>query len=285
LQPDLDEGRLTVNTQSGGIGSLTTLSYKKQEKVAVVTLNRPEAHNAFNHAMMTELDCVWNHIKSDDSVVVVVVTAAGDKAFCTGMDLSGVSPELIESVFCTGMQESPIFRMTALQQQCWKPVITAVNGMVCGGGFHFIADSDIVIAADHATFFDTHVKLGLIAGLEPVGLARRIPLDSVFRLAFLGGSERMSAEDALRCGLIGEVVGQQDLMTRAMELAEQIARHSPAALAKSKRAIWRSKETGLTEALGHTWREIIEHRSHPDTKEGLVAMEERRSPRWATYND
>ena len=106
-------------------------------------------------------------------------------------------------------------------------MITAVNGMVVGGGLHFVADSDLVLAAEHVTFLDTHVKVGLVAGLEPVGLARRIPLEAVMRLALLGGSERMSAQEALRLGLVGEVLPAAQLLPRARELAAKIAQHSP----------------------------------------------------------
>lgn len=105
--------------------------------------------------------------------------------------------------------------LTAIQNRCWKPVITAVNGMVVGGGLHFIADSDLIVASETATFFDTHVKVELIAGLEPVGIARRIPLEAVLRMALLGGSERMSAQQALSIGLVGEVVPQAQLLPRA----------------------------------------------------------------------
>ena len=89
-------------------------------------------------------------------------------------------------------------------------MIAAINGMVVGGGLHFVVDSDIVVCSEEASFLDTHVKVGLIAGLEPVGLARKIPLEAVMRLALLGGSERMSAQEAHRLGLVGEVVSSAE---------------------------------------------------------------------------
>jgi enoyl-CoA hydratase/carnithine racemase len=175
--------------------------------------------------------------------------------------------------------------LTAIHNRCWKPVITAVNGMVVGGGLHFIADSDLVIAAEHATFFDTHVKVGLVAGLEPVGLARRIPLEAVLRMALLGGSERMTAQQALALGLVGEVLPAAQLLPRARELAAKIAEHSPTALARTKRAIWQSLDVGLHEGLENTWREIREHTACPDLQEGAKAFVEKRRPRWAPYSE
>ena len=263
----------------------STLRYEKSDKVAVVTLNRPEQHNAFNYAMMTELDRLWDEIKGDPDVVVVILTGAGDKSFCTGMDLSDVDPEKIDELYCSSRESSPLFRLTAIQKRCWKPVITAINGMVCGGGFHFIADSDLVIASDNATFFDPHVKLGLIAGLEPVGLARRVPLETVLRLSLLGGSERMGSAEALACGMVGEVLPADKLMARAMELAFAIARHSPTALARSKRAIWESLNVGLDDALAQTWELMLEHNAHPDLEEGREAHMARRAPRWQPYSE
>jgi enoyl-CoA hydratase/carnithine racemase len=175
--------------------------------------------------------------------------------------------------------------LTALQNRCWKPVITAVNGMVVGGGLHFIADSDLILAAEHATFFDTHVKVGLVAGLEPVGLARRIPLEAVLRMALLGGSERMSAQQALALGLVGEVLPKEQLLPRARELAAKIAEHSPAALARSKRAIWESLDGGLHDGLAHAWRIIHAHDAHPDLAEGTQAFVEKRKPRWTPHTE
>ena len=231
-----------------------TILYEKQDRVATITLNRPERHNAFNVAMALELKEAWSDVKRDPLVVCAIVTGAGPRAFCTGMDVadvaSGSAPE--EAARIEREEGRPFYRyLTAIQNRCWKPVITAVNGMANGGGFHFLADSDLVLCAEHATFFDTHVKVGLVAGFEPVGLARRIPLEAVMRLALLGGSERMDARTAL---------------------------------ARTKRATWRSLDHGLEEGLDVAHRELEAHYAgHPDTIEGPKAFLEKRKPRWAPY--
>ncbi len=261
-----------------------TILYEKQDRVTVITLNRPERHNAFNRAMANELKRAWDEVKRDPEVVCAVLTGAGERALCTGMDVADVADGSARKTGEEDRSTAPWFQLTAIQNRCWKPVITAVNGMVCGGGLHFVADSDLVIASETATFFDTHVKVGLVAGLEPVGLARRMPLEAVLRLAFLGGSERMDARRAYECGLVGEVVPPDRLMPRARELAGLISRHSPAALARSTRAIWESLDVGLDEALERTWSIIREHNAHPDLKEGSLAFVEKRKPRWAPYS-
>jgi enoyl-CoA hydratase/carnithine racemase len=262
-----------------------TLLYEKADGIATLTLNRPERHNAFNHAMAHELREAWTQIKADPEVVCVVVTGAGDKAFCTGFDVSDVASGQTAGETNVAYDDSPLIKLTAIHNRCWKPVITAVNGMVNGGGLHFLADSDLILAAEHATFFDTHVKVGLLSALEPVGLARRIPIEAVLRMSLLGGSERMTAADAHRLGLVGEVMPLPDLLPRARELAAKIAQHSPAALARTKRVIWESLDRGLHDGLRNAWSLIAEHTKGPDTREGAMAFVEKRRPRWASYTE
>ncbi len=262
-----------------------TLLYEKADGVVTLTLNRPKQYNAFNLQMAGELQQAWSDIKSDPEVVVVVLTGAGEKAFCTGFDVTDVASGDTQGEEKVAYEDSPILKLTSIHNGCWKPVITAVNGMVNGGGHHFIADSDLIVAAEHATFFDTHVKIGLVAGLEPVGLARRIPLEAVMRMALLGGSERMSAAEAKEIGLVGEVLPGADLMARAQDLAAKIAQHSPAALARTKRAIWESLDRGLHDGLRHAWDIIGEHGDAPDMMEGATAFMEKRKPRWPGYTD
>ena len=263
-----------------------TILYDKQDGVATLTLNRPDRHNAFTVQMAGELRQAWEDVKKDPEVTCVIVTGAGEKAFCTGMDIadvaSGTAREESERIERETGKAFYHF-LTAIHNQCWKPVITAVNGMVNGGGLHFIADSDLIVCADHATFFDTHVKVGLISGLEPVGLARRIPLEQVMRLALLGGSERMTAQQALACGLVGEVLPAADVMPRARELAAMMAEHSPTALARSKRVIWQSLDKGLRVALDDTFQVIKDHIACPDLQEGSMAFVEKRKPKWVPY--
>lgn len=263
-----------------------TIRYEIADRVATITLNRPERHNAFTVAMAGELRRAWTDVKQNGDVVCVIVTGAGEKAFCTGMDVADIADGSARNEAARMEREEgkPFYAfLTAIQNRCWKPVITAVNGMVVGGGLHFIADSDLILAAETTTFFDTHVKVGLIAGLEPVGLTRRIPLEAVLRMALLGGAERMTAAQALSLGLVGEVLPAVELMPRARALAAKIAEHSPTALARSKRAIWESLDVGLHEGLDRAWQQIREHTAHPDLDEGTKAFVEKRKPRWAPY--
>src|SRR5207237_6072346 len=132
---------------------------------------------------------------------------------------------------------------TAWHNDVWKPVITAVTASCPGGGFHWIADSDIVLAAADAQFFDPHVSIGQVVSIEAIGLMKKMPVEAVMRMALVGRHERMSATRAYELGMISEVVEPPDrLRDAAQALAEKIARNSPAAMAATKRALWRALE-------------------------------------------
>ena len=125
----------------------------------------------------------------------------------------------------------------------WKPVVCAVNGMCAGGGQYFVNECDIVICSDNATFFDPHANGGIVSALEPIGMLQRgVPLGDVLRWALMGTEERLTAETALRLGLVSEVVPLADLWSRAADIAEQIAARNPIAVQGTIRAIWESIE-------------------------------------------
>jgi enoyl-CoA hydratase/carnithine racemase len=165
----------------------------------------------------------------------------------------------------------------------WKPVITAVNGICAGGAFHWVAEADIVICSSDAQFFDPHVSVGQVVSIEAIALMRKIPAEAVMRMAFLGRYERMSADRAYELGMVSEVVDPPErLRDRAQELAETIARNSPAAMAATKRALWGALEMGLTDACRAGARELVSMWGHPDQTEGPAAFAERREPQWKT---
>jgi enoyl-CoA hydratase/carnithine racemase len=261
-----------------------TVHYEKQDGVATLTLDNPKARNAFDYEMTQELRRRWAEIERDAEVVCAIVTGAGEKAFCTGWDITSTASGESQKFAKVKREDAPYSQITALQNKCWKPVITAVNGMCLGGGLHFVADGDLVIASETATFFDTHCEVGLVAALEPAGLARKIPLDAVMRMMLLGSKERMSAARAHEIGLVGEVVPPGQLMDRARELAGIIARYSPTALARTKRAIWRSLDHGLEKGLDVAYAELEAHADHEDMVEGTKSFLEKRKPRWAPYS-
>lgn len=250
---------------------------RRDGAVLVLTLNRPERMNAIDSAAKSALAAAWQEVARDASVRAVVVTGAGERAFCVGADVQEMATADRDGA---GHVAYPPAIYTARQAGVFKPVVTAVNGICAGGGLHFVADGDIVIAGRRATFFDPHVDVGQVAALEPIGLARRMPLGAVLRMVLLGRSERLDAARALELGLVSEVVPDEDLLGHAVDLASQVATASPRAVQESLRAIWQSLDRGLDDGLRHGWEIVQEHWAHPDSKEGPNAFSQKRNPNW-----
>ena len=222
-----------------------TIQYELVDHVATVTLDRPDRLNAFNQRMCDEFAHLWATVRSDDDVHVVVLRANGDRAFCTGVDVSdGV--DVHDNPF---VLEDPGAFLSPKTNQCWKPLVVAVHGMCAGGAFYWLNEADIVLCSDDATFFDPHVTYGMVSALEPIGLARRVNLGDVLRWALLGLDERLSPERALQIGLVTEVTTRDELWGRAAELAATIAAKPPVAIQGTVRAIWESLDLPRTVAL------------------------------------
>jgi enoyl-CoA hydratase/carnithine racemase len=252
-----------------------TVAYSVTDGIATVRLNRPERLNAINQQMHLELPQVWQAFRQDPEARVAVVTGAGDRAFCSGADVA----DLPQLDFADPAGRAQV-RWSPLQNRVWKPVICAVNGLVVGGGLHFVADADIVLAAEHATFCDSHVSVGLVAGLEPISLLPRLPMQALLRLVLMGAGERLGADRARDLGLVGEVLPGDRLEARARDLAAIIAGNCPSAVATSKRLLWEALEQPIPAALDAAWRAIAAHNQGPDFAEGIAAFRGRRQPRW-----
>jgi enoyl-CoA hydratase/carnithine racemase len=222
------------------------------EGVTTVTLNRPQVLNAFNDTMRAEFSDVWSQVRSDDKIRAVVLAAAGDRAFCTGVDvterLDSDSP-FLDRDHPWAEHEDPGRELSPRRNEVWKPVIAAVHGMCAGGAFYLVADCDIVLCSPEATFFDPHVTYGLVAALEPIALRYRMPFSDVMRMALLGLHERMTAERALAIGLVTEIVSRPSLLARAQELARVIAGQPPVAVQGTVKALWQSLDVARAQAL------------------------------------
>jgi len=242
--------------------------------------NRPEQLNAMNAAMRDEFADAWVELDSDPDVRVIVHTGEG-RAFQTGVDVMELASDGVGMERYRESVENWDLHFTAWHQHVWKPVITAVNGICAGGGFHWIADADIVIAASDAQFFDPHVSVGQVVALEAIALLRKMPVEAVMRMALVGRYERMGAERAYELGMISEIVDPPSaLRERAQELGETIAKNSPAAMAATKRALWEALEYGLTDASRNGARHLTSVWGHPDQDEGPRAFAEKREPQW-----
>ena len=244
--------------------------------------NRPAQLNAMNGAMRDEFADAWTELDRDPAVRVIVHTGEG-RAFQTGVDVTELASDGQGMERYRESIEQFDLHFTAWHQQVWKPVITAVNGICAGGGFHWVADADIVIAASDAQFFDPHVSVGQVVAIEAIGLIRKMPVEAVMRMAFMGKYERMPAQRAYELGMISEIVDPPErLRERAQELAETIAKNSPAAMAATKKALWEALELGLTDACRAGAQQLASLWGHPDQEEGPRAFAEKRAPIWAS---
>jgi len=261
-----------------------TLLYAEDDGVATVTLNRPEKHNSFDLQMQRELRELWTGLRWHRAVRVVVLTGAGDQAFCTGIDREeSVQDYLAEDqdpdpiaagpVRTPFMYNDPGTFINPKQNDMWKPVVTAVNGMACGGAFTMLGESDIIVAAEHATFFDPHVTYGMVAGFESVHLLQKLPLGETLRMALLGVNERMSADRAYQLGLVSEVVPKETLMERATWIARAIASAPEYAVQGTVRAVWMAHDLARRDAMAHVSSFVALGTRFDDIAEGEAAFQ------------
>jgi E-phenylitaconyl-CoA hydratase len=260
-----------MRIESLGDRPLIETIYEKRNRIAYVTLDREHAGNSFNVQMCNEMAAIWTDFRDDEDTWIAIVTSTGEKFFCTGVDVKESRTRPMGHVWL------PIAR---LMEQLDKPIICAVNGICCGGGLHFMADTDIIIGSHNAQFFDPHVNVGLISGWEPIGLSRRIPLNYVLRMTLQGKAYRIDAEEAHRIGLLTEVVEPGQLLTRAEEIADDVVKNAPLAVRWSKRAVMEGLNLGLRDALELSSFMLKEVWGSEDLKEGARAFEEHRTPEW-----
>ncbi len=259
-------------------GELPGLIYEKRDHIAYITINRPDRANTLHSSMVEPIKAIWAEVRDDPWIRCSVVTATGDRFFSTGADVGAVASRGGVAAGKRPLAEE--VHWSPRQNRVWKPTVTAVNGMVAGAGLHFVVDADIIVAAEHAVFLDTHVNVGMVGAIENIGLAKRLPLGSALRMTLCGKKFRMPAQRAYDLGLVDELVPADKLMETADEIAHQIAANSPAAVQLSMQCLWGSLEMPYTQAMEYAWALLRMHWDHPDFKEGPKAFAEKRDPVW-----
>ena len=258
----------------------TTLDVRRDGRVGWLVFDRPDRGNAMDATMLAELERAWQELDADPQVRVIVNTGAGD-AFQTGLDVRQLARDkdaLREQSRRTKRAE---LKLSAWHNGVQKPVIAAVNGVCAGGGLHFVADADIVIAASTASFLDPHVSIGQVTAYEAIALVRKSPMEPILRMALTGRHERVTAARAYQLGILSEVVDPPERLREvARDLATRIARNSPAAMAATKRALWGALEMGLTDACRAGSAELVGMWGHPDQEEGPRSFTDKRDAQW-----
>jgi enoyl-CoA hydratase len=252
------------------------VNVERQGAIVVVTIDRPERRNALDSEAISGIGSAFDAAERDDGVRVVVLTGAGDRAFCSGMDLK-------EFASAAGDRRRPAGPgLEVLMTRCYpKPVIAAVNGSATGGGFELVMASDMAVAVETATFSVPEVRRGLVGAGCSTRLAARVPAPFAFEMAVLG--EPITAERALSLGLINEVVPAGAALERSLAIAESLAASAPLAVKVTKQLIW--DEIGSHDADEWT---AIRSKAGPvfasdDAREGSNAFLEKRPPVWSGH--
>jgi enoyl-CoA hydratase len=244
---------------------------ERRGHIELLTLNRPEARNAMNRALAVALSDALDECESDNDVWVVVLTGAGDKAFCAGMDLKG---------FAAG--EVPITEKGfggLTQREFPKPIIAALNGSALAGGFELMLACDMVVAADHAKFGIPEASRGLIAGAGGlVRLPKRIPISVAYEMALT--ADPIDSQRAYELGLVNRVVPGAEVTEAAIALAERIARNAPLAVRSSKSVMRQSLELSEADSWKVNNDEFRTIGASKDAMEGAIAFAEKREPNW-----
>jgi E-phenylitaconyl-CoA hydratase len=251
-----------------------SIEFEVTDRVAVITLNRPERLNAMDADAYRALSEAWIRVRDDHGIRAALITGAGDRSFTTGADLKS---------FITAPDDLSGFWQTQRDQllnrglEVYKPVIAAVNGYCLGGGMTLLLATDIRIAADHATFGLAEVKRGIIAGNGGTQrVLSQLPYAIAMELLLTG--DRFDAATAERWGLVNRVVPLAELMDTAMEYAQRIAANAPLAVQAAKELALRSRDMDLTSGLRmeQAMNRLLQFTA--DAGEGPAAFAEKREP-------
>lgn len=256
-----------------------TVRLERRDRIAVVTLDRPAARNAYDDRMQGELADVWREIRADRDVWVVVLTAAGTDAFCAGRDVKELAEyqqrgELVPR-YDPAHPSYGDFGAHLHKYDVPQPIIGAINGYAIGGGLGLVLSCDLRVMSETAWLGDLHVNIGQIGGVAR--LTRHLPYAVAAELILAG--DRIDARRAYEVGLVNTVVAPDQVLPEAMRLAEQVTRMSPLAVRRSKEVM----QTLLPVPAGTAQLDefyTVQQRLTEDGREGPLAFREKRAPRW-----
>jgi E-phenylitaconyl-CoA hydratase len=250
------------------------LIYEVKDRIAFITINRPEAMNAMDPEVYSLLSEAWSDVRDNPDIWVAIITGAGEKAFTAGADLKTAIPQEREKADFFLTQKDMILNRGL---EVWKPIIAAVNGYCLAGGMTLLFATDIRIAAEQAVFEISEVKRGILPGNGGTQRAlKQLPYAVAMEMLLLG--RRLTAQEALTYGLINKVVSLKDLMPTAIDYAKRLCEHGPLALRAVKELAVRSQSIPLEDGirLETAFQEFL--KTTDDAKEGPKAFAEKRKP-------
>ncbi len=255
--------------------------YRKRERVAIVTINRPERMNAIDPQTSAELYEAWTDFGDDDALWVGILTGAGEKAFSAGNDLVAMAQAQQSGAASTAAvySRAPFGGITR-SFECWKPIIAAINGYCLAGGLEIALACDIRVAAEHATFGLPEVTRAIIPGAGGTQrLPRAIPLGPALELMLTGG--RFDAQWALRHGLVNHVVPADQVMAKSLAIADTICQNGPLAVRLVKESVYAGLNRSLEEGLRFELEQSRKVLASEDAKEGPLAFAQKRKPNYS----
>lgn len=254
---------------------MSLATYERNDHVATITLNRPEARNAINGALRTDLNAAWERFRDDEDAWVGILTANGD-VYCAGADLKDNAGAV--GTFGGTFWEKPTVNSFESGMELFKPTIAAVHGPCVGYGMTGVLFCDFVIASTEAAFCYPEVSIGVPTIVGAIRLPQRVGWANAMELLLTG--QPMSAQRAKEIGLVWQLVEPDELQETALQWARTLTRAAPLAQRATKEVAWRSADMGWTESVrfGETMRKVAG--ATEDTVEGLRAWREKRSPEW-----
>ena len=251
----------------------TTILTEIRGRVGLITLNRPEAMNALNNTLMSELMDALAEFDKDDSVGAMVVTGS-QKAFAAGADIKEMADKTVQEMY----DRDPIAQFGRIRT-IRKPVIAAVSGWALGGGCEIAMSCDMIVASETAKFGQPEITIGVIPGAGGTQRLTRA-VGKAIAMEVMLNDRKLSAEEALRYGLVNRVVGVDAYLEEAVKLAQEIASRAPLAVRSIKKMVNQSYERFLGDALDEEKKEFYNLFTTEDQKEGMRAFAEKRKPEW-----
>ncbi len=273
---------MNVEIASVGVesGAPSVLLRERRGLIEVLTLNCPKKRNALSDASLAAITEAFESIAKDSAVQVVVLASTGP-AFCAGHDLKEMNahradPDGGRKYFAELM--TACSRMMQAIVTLPQPVIAAVQGVATAAGCQLVASCDLALAANNSRFATPGVDIGLFCSTPMVALSRNVSRKHALEMLFTG--EMISADDAVRIGLINRTVEPGSELEEALALADKIARKSPRALKTGKAAFYRQAEMSLSDAYMYASKVMVENMMTGDASEGICAFIEKREPNW-----
>ena len=258
------------------MNSYENIILERQAARANIIINRPDKRNALNNATIAELVRAFDECKHDSSVRVIVLSGAGDKAFCAGADLAETQQSVNE--YQRYIQRETFVGLFEMLPRLGKPVIASVQGAALAGGCGLAASCDFVIAGESARFGTPEINVGLFPMMISAVLIRNLGRKKAFDLMFTG--RQIDAHEAERIGLVTRVVPNEQLAAEVDKLAEDLAGKSPTIMKLGKDALYNADEMPFSEALKYLSTMLTMSILTEDSKEGLSAFLEKRKPEW-----